>query len=122
MTVFEILLIFSAVSTFVLRAKANIPDSARRKHFLSLSLLINSSNSSCTESEIHDKKSKMSSVESSSLLSLLKYASSSLVISSKINALLASTPACDRSKSKRFCVDPSKLLTDLLKYLYFATS
>ena len=64
----------------------------------------------------------MSFVESSSLLSLLKYDSSSLVISSKISALLVSTPACDGSKSKRFSVDPLKLLTDSLKNLYFATS
>ena len=115
MTIFRILLIFSAVPTFVLKSRANILDSARRKRFLSLPPLINSSNSSYAESEIDGKRSKMPSAESSSLLSLLKYASSSLVISSKISVLLVSTPACDGSKSKRFSVDPLKLLTDILK-------
>ena len=122
MVVFEILLDFSAVSTFVLRSKANILDSSRKKRFLLLSPLINSSNSSCIESEVDDKRSKMPSVESSLSLSLLNYASSFLVTSPKISALLVSTPACDGSKSKRFSVDLSKLLSDILKYLYFATS
>ena len=122
MVIFEILLDFSAVLTFVLRSKANILDSSRKKRFLLLSPLINSSNSPCTESEVDDKRSKMPSVESSLSLSLLNYASSFLVTSSKISALLVSTPACDGSKSKRFSVDLSKLLSDILKYLYFATS
>lgn len=45
MAILKILLIFSVVSTFVLRSKANIFDIALRKRFLLLSPL---SNSSCT--------------------------------------------------------------------------
>ena len=119
MAIFKILLIFSAVTTFVLISRANILDSAWRKCFLLLSPLINSTNSSCTESEIDDKRSKIPSVESWSPLSVARYASSSLVISSKISALLVSAPACDCWKSKRFSLDPSELPTDMLMYLFW---
>ena len=119
MAIFKILLIFSAVSTFVLRSRANILDSARRKRFLSLSPLITSSNSSCTESEIDGKMLKIPSVESSSLLSLARYASSSLVISSRMSALSLLTPPCNCSRSKIFYVDSIELLIDILKYLFF---
>ena len=93
MAIFKILLIFSAVSTFVLRSSENILDSTQRKRFLSLSPLISSSNF-CVEAEIDGKRSKTPSVESWSLpLSLVRYAFNSKLISSKINAFPASTPA-----------------------------
>ena len=98
--------------------EVNILENARRKRFLSLSPLINSSNSSCTESEIDDKRSKIPSVESLWSVSLARYASSSLVSSSKISTLSVSAPACDYSKSKRFSVDPAELPTDMLMYLF----
>ena len=47
----------------MLRSTANILDSSRRKHFLSLSPLINLSNSSCTESEIDDNRSKITACQ-----------------------------------------------------------
>ena len=46
-----ILLTFSAVSTFVFKSNGNILEKAMRNRFLSLSPLINSSNSSWTKSE-----------------------------------------------------------------------
>ena len=93
----KVILIFSAVSTFVLRSRANNLDSARRKRFLSLSLLINSS---CTESDIDNKKSNTPFVESLLLDFLARNASSSLLIFSRISALPVSKHACDLSFEK----------------------
>ena len=118
MAIFKIFKIFSAMSTFVLRSRVNILDSTRSKRFLSLSMLINLSNSSCTESEIDVKTLKIPSIESSSLLSLARYAYSSLVISSRMSTLLLSTQACGCLKSKRFSVDSLELLTNMLQYLF----
>ena len=72
MAILIILLIFSAVSTFVFRSSANIFDSVLKNLFLSLSPLISSSNSSWTESEIVGKKSRTPSVASLSYFLLLK--------------------------------------------------
>ena len=65
MAIFNILLIFSAVSTFAFKSSPKIVDNALRNRFLSLSYLINSSNSSYTESEIDAKKPKTLSIPSS---------------------------------------------------------
>ena len=82
MAILILLLFFSAVSTLVFRSKANIFNIALTNLFLSLSLLISSSNYSWTESKIFNNKSRALSVASLSLLSFVKNASSSLLISS----------------------------------------
>ena len=109
--ILSILLILSAVSTFVFSSKAKIFFSALTNRFSSVSSPINSSKSSCTRLVKVSKKSKTPSVESVSVHFSRRYSSSFLLISSKISVVSTLLSASICSKPKRFQLDAIEKLT-----------